>query len=491
MKDIKKSAVQPRSNLKYKILGIVMGIVIVILFALYQIGSASLKESGTNTASLNNQGMALFSQGEYEAAIPYFDKALAINPDDAIALNNKGAALLNLHKYEEAIPYLDKALEITPDFALASRNKGMALIRLNRYEEAIPYFDKALELVPDDAFALNNEGVALMNLNKYAEANAYFDKALKIEPNDPSTLNNKGLVLDKLGQHEEATKYYDRASELESASNTAAPESTGSTPISIEAPVSKPYSHDFAPELIPLLGPGGCTDPSICSFYLGSGVGFYPMGLTLSIDGVLSGTPKTAGNSNFQICVKDVGGRSACRTYTMDVQPASAENAPEDTALLGRWEGNYNIRKDYKDGCITDTTAKISICMTKQGQNFIGDMYIDFPGGFKDAITKTDEYAICMGEIHCTDIVSEDSSPSSCGELRGYIDSNGLFKLDVLQLDTIPYVGYTPAAYSGAEHVQSVDIIGNSMMVEYSYLSSNGNYNGNFLANKVSDTCNT
>jgi hypothetical protein len=262
-----------------------------------------------------------------------------------------------------------------------------------------------------------------------------------------------------------------------------------------KAIVGVPVAYDFSHELIPLLGPGGCTDPSICSFYLGSGVGFYPMGLTLGIDGVLSGTPKAAGTSRFEICVKDVGGRSACKTYSMNVKPAS-ENVLQGSEFLGRWEGTYNIRKDYGDGCITDTTAKISICMTQQmiqqGQDSIGDGDIDFPAGFTDTHVQYSTPAFCP-EIHCLEEGSDDpGNPGiSCGEIFGHIDSNGLFKLDVLQLDGIPYVGYTPAAYSGAEHVQSVDITGNSMMVEYSYLSSNGNYNGNFLANKVSDTCNT
>ena len=40
--------------------------------------------------------------------IEYFDKALRIKPDDAVALNNKGSALYNLGKYNEAIEYFDK-----------------------------------------------------------------------------------------------------------------------------------------------------------------------------------------------------------------------------------------------------------------------------------------------------------------------------------------------------------------------------------------------
>ena len=44
----------------------------------------------------------------------YFDKALAIDPNDQYALGDKGDALNGLGKYKEAITYFDKALTINP-----------------------------------------------------------------------------------------------------------------------------------------------------------------------------------------------------------------------------------------------------------------------------------------------------------------------------------------------------------------------------------------
>jgi len=91
--------------------------------------------------------------------------------------------------------------------------------------------------------------------------------------------------------------------------------------VPVEATIGKEYSYDFFDELTPLLGPESSTDPAIYSFYLGPGVGFPPMGLTLGIDGKLHGTP-TGKGGKFEVCVKDVGGHSACRTYHLNVNPA-------------------------------------------------------------------------------------------------------------------------------------------------------------------------
>ena len=80
--------------------------------------------------------------------------------------------------------------------------------------------------------------------------------------------------------------------------------------------------YDFSHALIPLLDPEGSNGPY--TFYLDSGVGFPPMGLILGVDGILSGTP-TGKDGTFEVCVKDVAGKSVCRKYHLAVNPASEE----------------------------------------------------------------------------------------------------------------------------------------------------------------------
>jgi tetratricopeptide (TPR) repeat protein len=50
---------------------------------------------------LKNKGAALYGPGIYNEAIPYFDKALSVNPYYTTALYNKGAALSKLGIYNE------------------------------------------------------------------------------------------------------------------------------------------------------------------------------------------------------------------------------------------------------------------------------------------------------------------------------------------------------------------------------------------------------
>ena len=55
------------------------------------------------------------------------------------------------------------------------------------------------------------------------------------------------------------------------------------------------------------------------SFYLGSGTGFPPVGLSLNLNGILSGVPTAAGYREFEVCAKDIGGDYACENYSLTV----------------------------------------------------------------------------------------------------------------------------------------------------------------------------
>ena len=76
----------------------------------------------------------------YDEAITYFNKVLAIYPEEPITLNGKGKVLFKLGRYIEAIPYFNKVLASKPSdigFRMeVSKNKQMAFDALkteNRY----------------------------------------------------------------------------------------------------------------------------------------------------------------------------------------------------------------------------------------------------------------------------------------------------------------------------------------------------------------------
>jgi tetratricopeptide (TPR) repeat protein len=77
-------------------------ILLVSVLSITVISQAISAQTNTNNATsdearaLNNKGVSLAALGRHEEAIPLYDKALAINPNDSITLNNKGLALAAL-----------------------------------------------------------------------------------------------------------------------------------------------------------------------------------------------------------------------------------------------------------------------------------------------------------------------------------------------------------------------------------------------------------
>lgn len=66
-----------------------------------------------------NQGNALYRQGNYDEAIKAYDEVIKLDPTDADAWCNKGTALYHLGKYDEAIIALDESIRLNPNEAVA------------------------------------------------------------------------------------------------------------------------------------------------------------------------------------------------------------------------------------------------------------------------------------------------------------------------------------------------------------------------------------
>ena len=75
-----------------------------------QLATATITSNTTldEVTFLNNKGMSLNSIGKFNESITYFDKVLAIDPNNTIALTQKANAFGGLGKYPEAITYYDK-----------------------------------------------------------------------------------------------------------------------------------------------------------------------------------------------------------------------------------------------------------------------------------------------------------------------------------------------------------------------------------------------
>ncbi|KIK91353.1 hypothetical protein PAXRUDRAFT_149676 [Paxillus rubicundulus Ve08.2h10] len=90
---------------------------------------------------------------DYPKAMDCFLTALAVRPEDWLLYNRVGATMANKGRAEEALPYYYRALELNPAYIRARFNLGISCINLRRYGEAASHILDALVLQDSDGVA--------------------------------------------------------------------------------------------------------------------------------------------------------------------------------------------------------------------------------------------------------------------------------------------------------------------------------------------------
>ena len=164
-----------------------------------------------NSTAHTNLGETLQRLGKTAEAVAHFDRALQIDPDDAMAHNNLGVALWEQGKIIPAIQHYQRALRINPDYAEAHHNLGIALDDQGKVIEAIAHYHRALQIKPAYTQAHINLGNALQGQGKFSEAIEHYRQALRIKPGDAMAHNNLGVALQRQGRIAEAIEQYRQA----------------------------------------------------------------------------------------------------------------------------------------------------------------------------------------------------------------------------------------------------------------------------------------
>ncbi len=137
-----------------------------------------------STAYTNLAGSNVITRDEgYTKAREAAEKAIAIDPDNGRAYSTLAWNYDNYASdYPTAARYYEKALALAPNDDKVLNGVATFLQTLGRYEEAIAIYTRLTERDPVNATPYNNLGVAYINTHDFAAATAAFDKALALSP---------------------------------------------------------------------------------------------------------------------------------------------------------------------------------------------------------------------------------------------------------------------------------------------------------------------
>lgn len=161
-------------------------------------------------------GAAYGKQGEYDRAIADFNRAIELNPKDAVAYYNRGNVYRKKGEYHRAISDYSKALEINPEYTLAYKARGITYGEKEEYDRAIADYNRAIELNANDALAYFGRGYIYEKKREYDQAISNYDKAIEIDPKFGLSYNNRGVALSKKKEYDKAIADYSKAIQLNS-----------------------------------------------------------------------------------------------------------------------------------------------------------------------------------------------------------------------------------------------------------------------------------
>jgi len=153
-----------------------------------------------------DQGIELFNQGNFAAAIVEFTEAVKIDPEIPEAHQNLASAHYRAGAYAQAVEAAEKALALNPGSSQMVKLLAVGYSNLGQEGKALEYQER-LKDFPDSEFSaeeLYNLGVVEANKKNDAEAARYFEKSARAKPSFALVHYQLGLCYIRLGNNEGA-----------------------------------------------------------------------------------------------------------------------------------------------------------------------------------------------------------------------------------------------------------------------------------------------
>ncbi|MDQ3082757.1 MAG: tetratricopeptide repeat protein, partial [Gemmatimonadota bacterium] len=165
-----------------------------------------------------SRGLAVSLSGRFEEAEKEFEIAMRLDPKSFEAAYFFARSCVAQGDHAAAVKWFERAVAVRPDDYAALALLATEYAALGRTDESIQASRRAydtarkhLELNPDDPRALYMGAVSLSRLGESEKAREWNRRALAMDPDDPSVLYNIACAFAQEGQADEAIDALTRA----------------------------------------------------------------------------------------------------------------------------------------------------------------------------------------------------------------------------------------------------------------------------------------
>ena len=226
-------AVIPENPNLWSILGQIQGELTQFAEAEQSLSKAIELKQPPQASFFYNRGFVRFKLDRFEDAAADFTAAIELKQMEGAALARvcemAGLSLQKAGKVVEALPYFNSAVQVQPDNAEIQLNRALAFQSLGAQkftdgsaaEFARKGFEEVLRLAPKSNQAHFGRAIALQTLGDHVTAIEELNIVLESEPQNDLVIWKRGMSHQNLGHYEQAAADYRRAAELDPADRSA------------------------------------------------------------------------------------------------------------------------------------------------------------------------------------------------------------------------------------------------------------------------------
>lgn len=145
------------------------------------------------------KGIKQIEQADYSSAVVTFSKGIEQDDNNPVVHYYRGFARERNGEADAALQDYLKAVEMQPDFVLALSRIGIVYAKQNSYAKAAEFYKQAVELGDKNVDTHYNYGVVLMNLGDSETARKVFEHLLTLDDSYPDALYQLGIIYVGLG----------------------------------------------------------------------------------------------------------------------------------------------------------------------------------------------------------------------------------------------------------------------------------------------------
>jgi tetratricopeptide (TPR) repeat protein len=195
----------------------VVALVVCVNFAFCASSQSKLQKSREKDPQYQyNLGNFYLNQGNYDEALKYFTKSLALNQQYHLAWNSLGITHMMKGDVEEALKAFQRCLAIAPMFTEARNNLGTLHQETGQLDKAEAEYLKAAQDQNYERRENPNFNLARLYVlqGRLEDAFEYVQKAIQINPRFAMAYNLRGQIFEKRENWTEAVASYEAAVKL-------------------------------------------------------------------------------------------------------------------------------------------------------------------------------------------------------------------------------------------------------------------------------------